>query len=113
MSQPTQTNPSDENEEINEKYLCIIKKPHFSNSLTIDKFYFENSFQKIYYSFELGMRKPHPESFTHLLNENDLSPSKTLFIDDSEQHILGAQEAGLHSILLAPTLDVTSLFIDA
>jgi len=72
---------------------------------------FENSFQKIYYSFEMGMRKPHPESFTYIINENRLVASQTLFIDDSEQHIEGAKKAGLQSLLLESNLDVTSIFI--
>jgi HAD superfamily hydrolase (TIGR01509 family) len=71
---------------------------------------FENAFQKIYYSFELGLRKPHPESFIHILKENNLNPSQTLFIDDSPQHIEGANKAGLQSKFLAPNLDVISLF---
>jgi glucose-1-phosphatase len=57
-----------------------------------------NHFEKAYYSHELGKRKPHPESFIHILNENQLTPSTTLFIDDSIQHIEGAKKVGLKTI---------------
>lgn len=71
---------------------------------------FEKAFNKIYYSYELGMRKPHPKSFSHILNERDLNPAKTLFIDDSQQHIKGATEAGIQSILLDADTDIIKLF---
>ena len=71
---------------------------------------FENSFRNRYYSYELGMRKPHPESFLHIVRENKLDPSKTLFIDDSIQHIEGAKAAGLQAIFLPSTMDITALF---
>jgi putative hydrolase of the HAD superfamily len=71
---------------------------------------FENSFQHLYYSYELGLRKPHPESFLHIVTENKLVPGKTLFIDDSIQHIEGAKMAGLEALFLPSTMDITTLF---
>ena len=71
---------------------------------------FENCFTQIYYSYELGMRKPHPKSFKHILELNGLDASLTLFIDDSKQHIEGAKKAGLRTILLDPSIDITQLF---
>lgn len=71
---------------------------------------FEKVFEKIYYSYVWGRRKPNPESFTSLLIENNLDPTSTLFIDDSSQHIEGAKQAGLNTILLRPDVDVTQLF---
>ena len=54
-------------------------------------------FQKLYYSFELGMRKPEERIFQHVLNEQGFDPTKTLFIDDSPQHIEGARKVGLNA----------------
>ena len=54
-------------------------------------------FKKVYLSHEMGMRKPDVEIFRHVCQEQGLDPSKTLFIDDSIQHIHGAREAGLHA----------------
>jgi FMN phosphatase YigB (HAD superfamily) len=60
-------------------------------------------FEKAYYSHELGLRKPHPASFLHILQEQGLAADETLFIDDTFKNIEGAKAAGLQTIhLLAP-----------
>jgi FMN phosphatase YigB (HAD superfamily) len=68
----------------------------------VGKSFFENAFEKIYYSCDVGMRKPDPEIFELVLKENKLLPAETLFIDDSAQHIDGAGVAGIHAELLLP-----------
>lgn len=55
-------------------------------------------FEKIYLSHEIGMRKPNGEIFELVCKENNLNLKTTLFIDDSEQHIIGAQTIGLKTI---------------
>ena len=57
-------------------------------------------FEKEYYSYSIGMRKPDKEIFQYVLSENKLSPSNTLFIDDSIQHIAGANELGIQTLFL-------------
>ena len=57
-------------------------------------------FEKVYFSCEMKMRKPDPEIFRKVCEDNQLVPGKTLFIDDSEQHIIGAQTAGLQTYFL-------------
>ncbi len=65
---------------------------------------FNHYFKKAYYSHELGLRKPYPESFTHILNEQNLLAEETVFIDDTFSNIEGAQKAGLQTIhLVHPT----------
>jgi putative hydrolase of the HAD superfamily len=63
---------------------------------------FYAAFEKVYYSQNLGYRKPHAESFQALCLANKLNTEKTIFIDDSPQHVLGACEAGLIGILHDP-----------
>jgi glucose-1-phosphatase len=53
-------------------------------------------FEKVYYSHLINKRKPEPEAFLHVLEENDLVPSETLFIDDTIINIEGAKLAGMH-----------------
>ncbi len=62
---------------------------------------FLSIFEKGYFSCEMGMRKPDAEIFEKVINDNNLDRTKTLFIDDSKQHIEGAQLVGLFSELLA------------
>ena len=52
-------------------------------------------FEKSYLSYKLGMRKPDAEIFNLVLKANNLDPTKTLFIDDSESNIEGAQKLGI------------------
>ncbi|MBU2020603.1 MAG: HAD family phosphatase [Bacteroidetes bacterium] len=60
----------------------------------------EELFTKVYLSQEIGMRKPNPEPFNLILQENKLKPSNTLFIDDTQQHIDGAKALGITAELL-------------
>lgn len=63
---------------------------------------FQRCFERFYLSYEMGMRKPDPEIFLHVLKENGLAPEKTLFIDDTEEHVLGAASVGLQTWLFQP-----------
>lgn len=78
--------------------------------------HFINGFETIHYSQVLGKRKPHPETFLHLLEMHQLKASETLFIDDSIQHIEGAKKAGLNTLHLTPEKDLLEelrkLYID-
>ena len=59
-------------------------------------------FEKVYFSHKVGLRKPHREIFDLVIQENSLEKDRTLFIDDSSQHVEGAISAGLHAHLLNP-----------
>jgi putative hydrolase of the HAD superfamily len=59
-----------------------------------------DTFEKCYYSSEVGMRKPDKDVFHRVLQENGLDPTETMFIDDSPQHVEGAKVTGIHSVLL-------------
>ncbi len=61
---------------------------------------FDRFFIKAWYSHDLGMRKPYPEAYTKLLDLEQLKADETLFIDDSEVNIIGAEKAGLQTIWL-------------
>lgn len=63
---------------------------------------FEGYFEKEYYSHQFGQRKPNPEAFLAILEENNLKADETLFVDDSYQHIEGAKKAGLHTFYVKP-----------
>lgn len=88
---------------IREQYSIYLLSN--TNSIHIDKAIREwnkvsglpmkSVFQHVYLSHEMGMRKPDIEIFQRVCIEQNLEPSRTLFIDDSEQHVLGARKAGL------------------
>ena len=57
---------------------------------------FYQCFEKVYYSFEMGMRKPDPQIFSYILNKHDLSPKRTLFIDDKKENTDAAAALGIN-----------------
>lgn len=72
------------------------------------KFY--EAFHQIYFSFEMKKRKPDPDTFLTVIDDHNLDPSKTLFIDDSSQHIEGAKNVGLKTLFLEKGKDISELF---
>jgi len=72
---------------------------------------FKACFEEFYLSHEINLRKPEPEIFQHVLRQNGLVAEETLFIDDTEEHILSAKALGIQAWHLNPkTDDVTELF---
>jgi glucose-1-phosphatase len=70
----------------------------------------DSLFEKVYYSHLLGMRKPDAEIYEHLLNENNLVSSETLFLDDSQRNIDGARAVGIQTVLVRDPEELYSLF---
>jgi len=68
-------------------------------------------FEKVYFSFELGMRKPDEEIFRYVMKDRDLKPENTVFIDDSQLNTQSAGNLGMHTITLQHPLSITDLFI--
>jgi len=75
---------------------------HQYNKDFINQFGFSlnDLFEKAYYSFELGMRKPDTEIFEHALNDSSLNQFETLFIDDLDKNIEPAARLGLNVMWL-------------
>ncbi len=68
----------------------------------------DNLFEKAYWSFQIGMRKPDLEIYQYVVNSSNLNPARTLFIDDSLVNINAAIECSINGHHL--TKDVTELF---
>lgn len=77
-------------------YNWIIN--YLKSSFEIDDY--SNFFEKAYFSQLMRLRKPNVNIFEQVINENNLDPNETLFIDDSPQHIEGAKKAGLQTLLM-------------
>lgn len=84
---------SNTNEIHEEAFNQILKAQCGFNTMAV-------FFDKVYYSHRVGMRKPDAEIFQMILDETGISPEKTLFVDDSPQHIEGAKALGLQTIYL-------------
>lgn len=57
-------------------------------------------FDKLFYSYQMGLRKPNAAIFRAVLEAMHYAPAETLFIDDSHQHIETARACGLHTLWL-------------
>lgn len=66
----------------------------------------EGLFSKIYYSNEIHSRKPDLECFSWVINDAEISPEESVFIDDRAENIEGAQLTGLNTIHLTNQNDL-------
>ncbi|AWH86869.1 haloacid dehalogenase [Flavobacterium album] len=55
---------------------------------------FYQCFEKIYFSHEIGYRKPHAEAFNYLTNNHDIQPKRALFVDDKKFNTDAAEMLG-------------------
>lgn len=69
----------------------------------------DDFFIQTYYSHKVGLRKPNKEAFNRVLEDHNLTPSNVLFIDDSIQHIKGADQVGIKTFHLTDSC-ITELF---
>jgi glucose-1-phosphatase len=68
----------------------------------------DHYFHSAHYSHRMKMRKPDAEIFTQVLEENQLKPEETLFLDDNAGNIGGAAALGIQTVLVkSPDLMLT------
>ena len=69
----------------------------FENNVGVSFFSdFYQCSEKVYYSYEMGMRKPDAAIYSYIINKHDLSPKRTLFVDDKKANTDAAASIGLH-----------------
>lgn len=86
-----------------------IKKLHrqFKSEHGIE---FPSLFIKDYYSHEIQDRKPDLNSYEKVIKLSGVNPHETLFVDDLEKNIKGAEEAGLKTFWLKPEMEMAEVF---
>jgi len=68
-------------------------------------------FNAAYFSHEMGLRKPDPEIYKRVIEEQDLVPDETLFIDDMIENVKSARKLNINAYHLNPdSEDITGLF---
>lgn len=70
---------------------------------------FHQLFEDVWFSHEVGMRKPESRIYNSLLDKHQLKAEETLFIDDLEKNIIGAKAVGLKTYFLHNE-DIRNLF---
>ncbi len=103
--------------ELKNKYRLFL----FSNTNALHLISFQQSFQNVYgfpmddlferayYSHVVQVRKPDAAAYELVLNENNLLPGETVFIDDALINVEAANKISIRGILLEPGISVTTL----
>jgi len=67
-------------------------------------------FEKVYLSHEVGKRKPNEDIFHLVLDNHNLVPSETLFIDDTKKHLQGAEKLGIRTLHIDEDMRLSDIF---
>jgi len=71
----------------------------------------EPSFDKVFASSDIGMRKPERAAFEHVCKEIGMPPAAVLFFDDMMQNVEGAIAAGLQAVCVRSPADVRDALV--
>lgn len=84
-----------------EHFQKVFKKDH--------GFEMDELFEKAYYSHLVNLRKPDHASYQLVLDENNLHPHETVFIDDALINVEAANEVGIRGVHLEKGVEVVRL----
>jgi len=71
---------------------------------------FPSLFVKDFYSHEIHERKPDLSSYQKVIELFGINPEESIFIDDLEKNIIGAQQSGLKTYWLKDGMELTEVF---
>ncbi len=71
---------------------------------------FSSLFVKDYYSQDIKDRKPNLSSFEKVVKLSGINPEESLFVDDLEDNINGAQQVGLKTFWLKSGMELVEIF---
>ena len=85
--------------------IFLLSNTNKIHSIQFEKIFRESAdidihdiFENVHYSFKMHKRKPEPDIFNQVIEENDLHPEETLLIDDSLPNIETADILGLKTM---------------
>ena len=55
-------------------------------------------FDRVYASHLMGLVKPDPAFYTHILDREGCAPAETVFVDDAEENVEAARKLGIHGL---------------
>jgi glucose-1-phosphatase len=72
---------------------------------------FLDRFARVFTSHDIGHRKPHPESFGHVLRAIGVPPAEVLLFDDLQPNIEAAAALGLQAVRVTSPADVRQALV--
>ncbi|SMD32527.1 putative hydrolase of the HAD superfamily [Reichenbachiella faecimaris] len=83
---------------------------------TIKEVSAENSLEafvdKVYFSHEMGMRKPDLEIYEELLKQSNIKAEECMFLDDTQHNLDGAAQLGIHTMHITHPDQIFNLATD-
>lgn len=79
-------------------HLATNQQPHRARHMS-EVIGYRDLFKREFYSCQIGIAKPDVGFFRFILTELDVPPTSVLFIDDREENVASASEAGLQASL--------------
>ena len=93
---------------INELHLETSDRK-FTEAMGTDIGTLADQFEQAYYSHLVGDRKPNASIFQKVIDDNQLDPAKTLFLDDTAHNLVGAAKVGLQTAHVTQKNPIESL----
>lgn len=62
---------------------------------------YDDYFDAQFYSWEIGLAKPDPAYFQHIIDVLEIEPQQAVFVDDRPENVAGALEVGLRGEVFA------------
>lgn len=69
-------------------------------------------FHRVYYSNEVGFRKPEKEIYEFILSKENLNANETFFVDDKAENVEAAKQMGIHAYQLKDRNQLNQLLLD-
>lgn len=99
--------------EVTKNYNCVVLSN--TNSIHIKHFdhifnsttsfgYPKDLFQKLFYSFEIGERKPDSAAFEVVLEKTGFDPARTVVFDDLKENLETAKRLGMRTVYVERNL---------
>jgi len=100
-------------------HLCLLSNTNrvhvqYYNSILKEKYRteFSSLFHKVFFSHELGNRKPGQEIFDQVFADPEMLKQETLFLDDTKTNIDMARSLGIQSVWINGELTIEKIFAD-
>ena len=103
--------------EVDERMLTLVDRVRAAGVVTVlatnqqsyrgtyirEHLPYDDHFDHQFHSFEIGLAKPDPNYFVHVVETLGVDPAEAVFVDDVLANIRGAKAAGLNGIHFALT----------
>ncbi len=92
-------------------YVATNQEKHRAQYM-LEKMKFADAFDKLYFSADLGVRKPHEDFYAKVMSDlKNVEKREVLFWDDTEENIIGAKSFGIQAELYTTFEDFKSKMI--